>query len=93
LLSSNINILSTTHCIEGRSWIRDLDNEYIRHNGKLKDVPIIIGDECWIGLNVVIMPGTNLGRGCVVGANSVVKGSFPDYSVIGGVPAKILKYR
>ena len=93
LFSSNINVLSTTHCIEGRGWIRDLDKEYIIQNGKLNDKPIIIEDECWIGLNVVIMPGTVLGRGCVVGANSVVKGSFGDFSIIGGVPGKLIKYR
>ena len=93
LFSSNINIISTTHCIDGKDWIRHLDKEYIKQNGSLKDSPIVIGDECWIGLNVVILPGTILGKGCVVGANSVVKGSFADFSIIGGIPAKILKYR
>lgn len=53
--------------------------------------PVKIGNDCIIGMNSVIMPGTVLGIHCVVGANSVVKGIFPDYSVIVGSPAKIIK--
>lgn len=93
LFSSNINILSTTHCFDGRESIRHLDAEYIKVHGSLKSAPIIIGDGCWIGLNVVILPGSTLGRGCVVGANAVVRGSFEEFSVIGGIPAKLIKYR
>lgn len=51
-----------------------------------------IGEDCKIYNNVVILPGTVLGRHCVVGANSVVKaGNYPDYSVIVGSPAVIVK--
>jgi len=52
---------------------------------------VYIGDNCFIGRNVAILPGTVLGNNCVVGANAVVKGEWPDGSVIGGVPAKLLK--
>jgi len=50
-----------------------------------------IGSGSWLGANVVILPGTELGRNCVVGAGAVVRGSFPDHSVIAGVPAKIVR--
>lgn len=50
-----------------------------------------IGEGCFIGFGAVIQAGTILGRHSVVGANSVVKGEFPDYSVIVGVPAKVVK--
>lgn len=53
--------------------------------------PVSIGDKTWIGDNVCILPGTRLGRGSVVGANSVVRGVFPDYCVIVGAPARIVK--
>ena len=53
--------------------------------------PIQIGDHCWIGTNAVLLAGTVLGDRCVVGAGSVVTKSFPAGSVIGGVPAKLLK--
>lgn len=53
--------------------------------------PVRIGKNVWIGRNVCIMPGVVLGNGCVVGANAVVTHSFPDNSVIGGVPAKLIR--
>lgn len=53
--------------------------------------PIRIGNGTWLGLNVVILPGTIIGKGCVVAANCVAKGEFPDFCVIAGVPGKIVK--
>ncbi|GAA6029106.1 hypothetical protein JCM8097_001600 [Rhodosporidiobolus ruineniae] len=50
-----------------------------------------IGDDVWIGGGVQILPGAVIGNGCTVAAGSVVRGSFPDNVVIGGVPARILK--
>ena len=55
--------------------------------------PINIGDDVWFGYNVIVLPGVNIGNGCVVASGSVVNKSFPEYSVIGGVPAKLLKKR
>lgn len=55
--------------------------------------PVHIGDDVWIGANVIILPGVSIGKGVVIGAGSVVTKNFPDYVVIGGVPAKILKFR
>jgi acetyltransferase-like isoleucine patch superfamily enzyme len=52
--------------------------------------PVEIGDESFIGYRVSILPGVILGRNCVVGAHSVVTRSFPDYSVVAGVPAKLI---
>lgn len=53
--------------------------------------PIYIGKHCWIGANAVILPGVSLGDRCVVGAGAVVTKSFPAGSVVGGVPARLLK--
>lgn len=53
--------------------------------------PIEIGDGTWIGMNATILANTHIGKNCVVAAHSVVKGDFPDYCVIGGTPAQILK--
>jgi acetyltransferase-like isoleucine patch superfamily enzyme len=52
---------------------------------------IEIGDHSWIGTQSVIMPKVSLGRFCIVAANSFVNKSFPDYSIIGGSPAKLIR--
>ena len=57
----------------------------------IKKAPIHIGDGCFIGANSIILKGTTLGKNCVVGAGSVVHGTFPDECIIGGNPAKVIK--
>lgn len=55
--------------------------------------PVSIGNDCWIGMRVMIMPGVHIGDGCVIGAGAVVTKDIPSYSVAGGVPARVLKSR
>lgn len=57
------------------------------------DAPVVIEDDVWTGANVTILKGVTIGRGSVIAAGAVVTKSFPPYSVIGGVPAKVLKMR
>lgn len=64
----------------------------IREQGVTRE-GIEIGSGCWIGAKVTILDGVTLGCGCVVAAGSVVTRNFPDYSIIGGVPARVLKMR
>jgi acetyltransferase-like isoleucine patch superfamily enzyme len=55
---------------------------------------IKIGADCWIGAKVTILDGVNLGDGCIVAAGAVLtEGSYPPFSILGGVPAKIIKER
>ncbi len=58
----------------------------------IEEGPVQIGDNCWLGANVIIMPNVNLGDYCIVAANSYVKKSFPEFSIIGGNPAKLIRY-
>jgi acetyltransferase-like isoleucine patch superfamily enzyme len=58
---------------------------------KLLVDPVLIGSECKIYNNVVILPGTTIGKHCTIGANSVVSGNIPDYSVVVGIPGRIIK--
>ncbi|HMV10977.1 MAG TPA: acyltransferase [Cyclobacteriaceae bacterium] len=67
-------------------------NILIREQGVTRE-GIVIGSNCWIGSKVTVLDGAVIGNGCVVAAGAVVTGTFPDNSVIGGVPARILKSR
>jgi acetyltransferase-like isoleucine patch superfamily enzyme len=58
-----------------------------------KHLPIILHDNVWLGTHVVLLPGTTLGRGTVVGSNAVVTKSFGDNKVLAGVPAKEISNR
>ncbi|MFT7155829.1 MAG: acetyltransferase-like isoleucine patch superfamily enzyme [Parvicella sp.] len=54
---------------------------------------VVILNDVWVGANSVIMPGVIIGNGAVIGASSVVTRDVPDYAVVVGAPAKIIKYR
>jgi serine acetyltransferase len=56
------------------------------------EAAVKIGSGSWLGANVVILPGTTLGKNTTVAAGAVVRGIFPDHVVLGGVPAKVLRH-
>ena len=57
-----------------------------------EEMAVSIGSGSWIGANAVILPGTHLGRNTTVAAGAVVRGTFPDHVVLGGVPARVLRH-
>ena len=57
------------------------------------DAPVIIEDDVWIGAHVTILKGVTIGRGSVVAAGGIVNKSTPPYSISGGVPARVIKFR
>ena len=78
-VAPNVGIITTNH---------DLQNPALHAIGK----EIVIHDNCWIGMNAVILPGVTLGENTVVAAGAAVTKSFPEgHCVVGGVPAKVLK--
>lgn len=74
--------------------IRLLGSEFINHDsddrvGYVRS-PVSIGDYTFIAAGSIIMPGTSIGKGCVIGAGSVVKGNIPDFSIVSGNPGKVI---
>lgn len=102
-LGSNCIIQSNTYI--GDYVIMGPDVKIYTKNHGYQDVstpmalqPIIrekvnIGNDVWLGANVVITPGVTIGNHVIVAAGAIVTKNVPDYAIIGGVPAKILKFR
>lgn len=84
--------------ISSNVFITNIDHDYERLDVHIMQQKLTyretqIGKNCFIGHGAVIMAGARLGKQCIVGANSVVRrGVYPDYCVLAGIPAKIVKY-
>ncbi|AIQ54434.1 hypothetical protein R70331_24870 [Paenibacillus sp. FSL R7-0331] len=65
----------------------------ILNQGVEIEKPVVIGDDVWIGRRAMIMPGCHIGNGAVIAAGSIVTKNVPEYALVGGNPAKIIKYR
>lgn len=62
--------------------------------GAKKKTPLHIAGDVWIGARVIVLPGCRrIGHGAIIGAGSVVTKDVPDYSIVGGNPAKVIRYR
>ena len=85
MMGPNVHILTHTHNYQS------VDTPMCKQGGEFKKVTI--GNDVWIGLNVVILPGISIGNGVIIGAGAVVSKDVPDYAIVGGVPAKIIKFR
>lgn len=71
--------------------IRDSDNHEIQYSGYEISKPIIIGNHVWIGLNATILKGVNIGDGAIIAAGAVVTKDVPARTLVGGIPATIIK--
>ena len=91
IFGPNPTIMTGNHRIDiiGKFMIDVTTSEKLPEN----DASVVIEDDVWCGANVTILKGVTIGHGCVVAAGAVVTQSFPPYSIIGGVPAKLIKMR
>lgn len=90
IISSGNELKIGNDClISANVFISNCEHRY--GTQELIESKTIIHDGCFIGYGAVILPGTKLGKNCIVGANSVVKGNFDDQSVIVGSPARVIK--
>lgn len=67
-------------------------DEY-RYIDKANKIAVEIGSDCWIGRNVTLLGGVRIGDGAVILAGAIVTKDVPPYAIVGGVPAKLIKYR
>lgn len=85
-LISSSPIFTSPHNATKKKWVKQpfAFNEFDQCN---------IGNDVWIGTNAIIMGGITIGNGAVIGAGAVVTKDVPPYAIVGGVPAKIIRYR
>ena len=85
LLSPGVQVISGNHVFEDPDVpIRDQGTAY----GK-----VVIGEDCWLGTNVIVLPGVTIGRGSVIGAGAVVTTDIPAFSIALGMPARVVGCR
>ncbi len=84
LLGRNVHISDHAHAFENVKIP-------IMQQGINEIAPVSIGRGTWLGQNVVVLPGVTIGLHCIIGANSVVRSSIPDFSVAVGAPARVVK--
>jgi len=87
LFAPNVFLSSGSHSFRTKPWrtIRNQDNEA---DTDPVSMAIDIANDCWLGINSVVMPGISIGRGSIIGANSVVTKDVEPYTIFGGSPAK-----
>lgn len=88
-IAENLSIYTGNHARIPGLFVTDI-NESNKPKGLDKDV--VIDKDVWIGANVTILAGVTIGRGATIAAGAVVNKNVPPYSIVGGVPAKVLKF-
>ena len=91
MFGPNVTIITGDHRIDvvGKYMMDVGEGDKLPEN----DLPVIFEGDNWIGANVTILKGVKIGRGAVVAAGAVVTSDVPPYAIVGGVPAKLIKYR
>jgi maltose O-acetyltransferase len=87
ILASNVTIFSSNHNYDSP------DQKIFPFDEKYHGKKVVVGEFSWIGRNAIIMNGVTIGKGCVIGAGSVVASDVEDFAIVAGNPAKTIKKR
>lgn len=92
LIASNVQLYTATHPVElserlTPGWVPDMEEYFCRTYA----LPITIGNGCWLGGGVVVLPGVTIGNGSVIGAGSVVTKDIPENSLAVGSPCRVIR--
>lgn len=88
----NLNLLSTSPIFT--EAINGTRSQWIDHDvNAAEDKMAVLGNDVWVGSHVLINGGVTIGHGAVIGAGAVVVKDVPPYAIVGGVPAKVIRYR
>lgn len=93
VIIGNYTSLSSYVCITGADHLYDKPGVPIRFSGRPASVVTEIGHDVLIGHGATIMRGVRIGNGAIVGAGAVVTRDVPAYAIVGGIPARVIKYR
>lgn len=91
--AEGLSVHTGNHMMVIGKFYRTVTNEDKAQSGKVFDQDVIVDEDVWIGCNVTLLSGAHIGRGSIVAAGAVVNKSTPPYAVIGGVPAKFIKFK
>lgn len=86
MMGQNVIIFGSNHAFDR------VDIPMLRQ-GYRKYPPVVIEDDVWIGSNVIILPGRRIKKGSVIAAGTVLTKDFPEYSIVGGNPSRLIKSR
>lgn len=87
ILARDIEIISSNHYFQGEDLLE------IPYDKRFLSKPVVIQENVWMGIRAVILPGVTIGEGAVIGACSVVTKDIPPLAIVGGNPARVLRYR
>ena len=90
-LGSNVLVAAGARLITRKHGFADMDLPMAEQG--YDNAPIVVEDDVWIGFGVVVLPGVTIGRGSIVGASAVVTKDVQPYSIVGGVPARLIRKR
>ena len=91
--AEGLSVHTGNHMMVVGKFYRTVTNEDKAQSGQVFDKDVIVEEDVWIGCNVTLLSGAHVGRGSIVAAGAVVAKSTPPYAVIGGVPAKFIKFK